>query len=137
MDEAKFRIDDIVLESSLEVARQFECAVCLHVAQEQVVQTPCGHVYCKECLAPCSLCPQCREPFEASAVRLLRDVNKMGMRMMQVTTRRPTPAPTRGHSDELSDSWGAAASLPTATLLLPTEGKGLRRGLGSGSSSGL
>lgn len=83
MDEAKFRIDDIVLESSLEVAKQFECAVCLHVAQELVVQTPCGHVYCKECLAPCSLCPQCREPFEASAVRLLRDVNKMGMRMMQ------------------------------------------------------
>lgn len=83
MVENKIRLDDIVLPESFEVARQFECAVCLNFAQGTVVQTPCGHVYCKECLEPCSLCPQCREPFEALAVRPLKEVNKMGMRMMQ------------------------------------------------------
>ena len=79
----RFRIDDIVLAASMEAAKLFECAICCHVAQEPVVQTSCGHIYCQECLAPCLLCPQCRHPVEASAVKLLRDVNQMGMRMMQ------------------------------------------------------
>jgi hypothetical protein len=83
MMKVKFKIDDFVKDVSKEVAREFTCAVCLFFVTEPVVQLPCGHVYCKECLTPCSLCPQCRQPFEVSEVCLLRDVNRMGMRMMQ------------------------------------------------------
>jgi hypothetical protein len=78
----KLKIDDFVIDKN-DVAREFTCAVCLFFVTEPVVQLPCGHVYCKECLTPCSLCPQCRRPFEISEVALLRDVNRMGMRMMQ------------------------------------------------------
>lgn len=78
----KFRIDDIVLPGSEDVARQFDCAVCLHIASEPMMQTLCGHVYCKDCVAPCRICPQCREPLDAAAVKPLSDVNKMGMRLM-------------------------------------------------------
>ncbi len=31
----------------------------------------------------------------------------------ELTTPRPTPTPTRGHSDSISDSWGAALPPPS------------------------
>merc|ERR1740121_1050615 len=100
----KFLIDDIVLPESLEVAKQFDCAVCLHIAQDPVMQTPCGHVYCKECLAPCRVCPQCREPFDSVSVKPLSEVNKMGMRFMHgIKVRCPyaTAAPASGSPSSL------------------------------------
>ena len=83
MAATKFRLDDIVQPVSMELAKQFECAVCLHVADDPAVQTRCGHVYCKDCLAPCALCPQCREPLDAASIKPLKEVNKLGLRMMQ------------------------------------------------------
>ena len=83
MAATKFRLDDIVQPMSMELAKQFECAVCLHVADDPAVQTRCGHVYCKDCLAPCALCPQCREPLDAASIKPLKEVNKLGLRMMQ------------------------------------------------------
>jgi len=64
------------------VAKQFNCAVCLYIVQEPVMQTACGHVYCQSCIAPCQICPMCREPLQRDSVKLLSDVNKMGMRLM-------------------------------------------------------
>ena len=91
----------------MDLTNQFECVVCLHLASDPAQQTSCGQVYCKECLAPCKLCPVCREPLtpcghlycgeclafgklcpvcreplNASSAKLLHEVNKMGMRMM-------------------------------------------------------
>ena len=83
MGAMKFRLDDIVQPVSMELAKQFECAVCLHVADDSAVQTHCGHVYCKDCLAPCALCPLCRDPLDAASIKPLKEVNKLGLRMMQ------------------------------------------------------
>ena len=82
MASKKFRLDDIIQAESKDLAKQFECAICLHVAADPAVQTPCGHVYCRECLAPCELCPLCREPVNATTTKPLHEVNKLGMRMM-------------------------------------------------------
>ena len=66
----------------MDLTKQFECVVCLHVAVDPAKQTPCGQVYCKECLAPCKLCHVCREPLNASSTEPFHEVKKMGMRVI-------------------------------------------------------
>jgi len=107
---AKFLIDDIVLDESAEVAAQFGCAVCLHIASEPVVQTPCGHVYCKECISLCKICPLCREPFEPAAVKLLSEVNKMGMRFMHAIKVRCPYAQQSCHPEPPAGGAGSTAA---------------------------
>ena len=57
-----FQIEDIVHESARESAKAFECSVCLCLWDEPV-QTPCHHIYCKDCVAPVMACPLCKLSF--------------------------------------------------------------------------
>lgn len=77
----KFHIGDIVHPEDRGLAQQFLCAVCLHIVEEPV-QTPCGHIFCGECLDPLQLCPTCRDPLQRRGIRKLAECNKPMVRMM-------------------------------------------------------
>ena len=85
-----FRSYDIVKPEGRVMARHFVCAVCFEIAREPVVQTSCGHVYCKECLKPCTCCPLCREPLKEGSVE---EANPVTTRMMRAI---PVRCPYQG-----------------------------------------
>lgn len=57
------------LEMAAELKKQWECPVCLEFIQsDQLEITPCGHKYCKECVAKLrettKQCAVCRRSWE-------------------------------------------------------------------------
>merc|ERR1711943_17559 len=75
---------DIVEPDSHILADEFSCAICLHIV-DNAVQTPCGHIFCDECLVlSIEVCPTCRTPLERpTGVQKLVECNKVAARMMQ------------------------------------------------------
>lgn len=105
----KFQIGDIVHPDDRGLAQQFVCAVCLHIVDEPV-QTPCGHVFCGECLDPLQLCPTCRDPLQRRGLRKLSECNKpMARMMLNIKVHCPYHEDTR----TASDSSSAAMEPPT------------------------
>lgn len=82
MPPMRFSLETIVHPDMHVVAKQLECSVCLGMVVDPVQTIACGHIFCEDCLRPCSVCPICREPMAAGDWKPLREVNKPMMRMM-------------------------------------------------------
>jgi hypothetical protein len=67
-------------------ASDFECSLCIRVFY-QPVTTPCGHVFCKQCLFSSlkysAHCPLCRHKLETSPVQHKYAVNVVLMNMIE------------------------------------------------------
>lgn len=52
------------------------CYTCMNMLTNPTVMTPCGHVYCKNCITPgLSECPQCEKRFTGTApMKVLQDL---------------------------------------------------------------
>eukprot|EP00931_Biecheleriopsis_adriatica_P087694 TRINITY_DN62123_c0_g1_i1.p1 TRINITY_DN62123_c0_g1~~TRINITY_DN62123_c0_g1_i1.p1 ORF type:complete len:374 (+),score=52.61 TRINITY_DN62123_c0_g1_i1:81-1202(+) len=79
----KFRIEDIALPEQAQVARMFQCPICLGVLHDPV-QTRCEHHFCSECLGQVQgrTCPVCKLVLDASDVKPLKEANMPLYRMM-------------------------------------------------------
>lgn len=79
----KFRIEEIVVPEQVQVAKLFECPICLGVLHDPV-QTSCAHIFCSDCLQKTrnGLCPACKVENEAADIKPLKDVNLPMYRMM-------------------------------------------------------
>lgn len=40
--------------------KDIECSICLDSWSDPVELQPCGHIYCRKCVARCQSCPECR-----------------------------------------------------------------------------
>lgn len=79
----KFRIDELVSPAQVQVAKLFECPICLGVLHEPV-QTKCEHIFCAACIrrARNGVCPMCKTFNDDVDIRPLKDVNMPMYRMM-------------------------------------------------------
>eukprot|EP00929_Paragymnodinium_shiwhaense_P014951 TRINITY_DN122955_c0_g1_i1.p1 TRINITY_DN122955_c0_g1~~TRINITY_DN122955_c0_g1_i1.p1 ORF type:complete len:413 (-),score=58.60 TRINITY_DN122955_c0_g1_i1:235-1398(-) len=108
MAAAKFKVADIVEADSHILADEFSCAICLHIV-DAPVQTPCGHVFCNDCLVQSiEVCPTCRTPLGRPAgVEKLVECNKVAARMM-LSIRVRCPYGKKVESESGTDSAGSA-----------------------------
>ncbi|CAD7964452.1 unnamed protein product [Amoebophrya sp. A120] len=71
----KFRVDDIVCEEARDLAKHYECSVCLNLVEDPLQTACCSSIFCTSCIEHPSVrsCPTCRVPFgrgtEATATR--------------------------------------------------------------------
>mmetsp|Transcript_42933 Transcript_42933/g.118746 ORF Transcript_42933/g.118746 Transcript_42933/m.118746 type:complete len:362 (-) Transcript_42933:103-1188(-) len=79
----KFRIEELVPPSQVQVAKLFECPICLGVLHDPV-QTKCEHIFCEECInqARNGVCPLCKTLNDDADVKPLKDVNMPMYRLM-------------------------------------------------------
>lgn len=86
MPSLRFKIDDIVAPEARQSAEDhLECSVCLSILSDPV-QTPCQHVFCSGCIAPCLACPNCNASLPAEKTKKgtpLSDCNKFAHGMLQ------------------------------------------------------
>ena len=67
--ESKFQLKQL-MEDSAEIAKEVACSICKEhvVVKEMVYQTPCAHIFHKDCLSPwlqmSNRCPTCRALFQ-------------------------------------------------------------------------
>lgn len=96
----RIALDTLVLPESQQQAKVFECAICLGVAQD-AVETPCGHIFCKECVEVSSVkcCPTCRLMFpegEPKGTALSKKSPAMGRLLGMLRVRCPHSAAAAG-----------------------------------------
>ncbi|KAH8099010.1 hypothetical protein JL720_1983 [Aureococcus anophagefferens] len=61
------------------------CTICLGVVSDDAVQTPCGHIYCRECIRSSlrrqAVCPQDRKALSHGQLRLVKEANPIVRRI--------------------------------------------------------
>lgn len=79
-----FTIDNIVHPDSRAAAEQLECPVCRCILEDPVQTRVCQHLFCKNCVERCKLCPVCRADLGPSPAGFvpLRECNQFALRML-------------------------------------------------------